>query len=205
MCRNGWTSFCLIVLMGVSIASLGCSGASSDVDALQASQVSSAMVVASTEVQSQVTVQLKQWREIVAQNGKPTSPWVTGTLNSFQVQGSVTNPKGGGTAVVKGSGSYATTDLSVTMQVIFTDWAHGTLTITGTITTSVEVKTTGVGAGGVSTKTTVKGSLVVKGLDTKIPNIPVVLNIDLSVQTTGSNVAVCGKVANYSINAATCP
>lgn len=201
MLQKWWIRLSLVVLAGIMVTATGCSGVGGDLDSTQAATVSTAMVDASSTIQSQVTLQINQWREVVDKNGKPTGSWVTGTIEKFSVQGTVTNPKGG-SAEVTGQGSYATRDFSVSMQVTLADWAYGSLSISGTITSAVEVKAGGVGA--VSTKTTVEGMLMVKGLNTKLPNLAVPVKISIKVETTGTGVTVCGEVAGHIIGIGKC-
>lgn len=192
-----------LLCVGLSWTWAGCSSGGGVEDASQAATISAAMVDASSSVQSEVTVQINQWRATVNQNPKPTHAWVTGTLQEFQVKGTVTNPKGGGTAEVSGQGSYATQDLSVSMQMTLTDWVHGSLTISGTITSTVELKTSG-GVGGTSSKTSVKGALLVKGLNSRLPNVAVPVTIQIDVQTSGASVTVCGQVGAYTVGVGKC-
>ncbi len=120
------------------------------------------MVDASMEVQSQ---KVKEFNKAKPTDGKDTSPmngdWFSGTLKSITIQGTVSNPKGGGTATVAGNGSLKDSTFSVSIPVTFTDWEVNDLTINGTVTLTFELtKDGGIASTTILTQVNLKDSSI---------------------------------------------
>lgn len=120
---------------------------------------------------------------------------VTGTISSFQVSGTVSNPSGEGTATISGSGGKKTTGWGVTLTITFSGWEANGLTINGPLDVSYAI----------TSLVPVKMSLTVKGTpQATIGKLTVPVVVDVKVEVNGKTTTACGTVAGNPVGSGAC-
>ncbi|MCB9641047.1 MAG: hypothetical protein H6728_12200 [Myxococcales bacterium] len=188
-------------LLGMWSALYGCGVRGGDeLSKSEAVQVEAALTSSTTDAQQAANEQVKAFKEALEQQQTiPAGSWVSGTLESFTIQGSVTNPNGG-TASVTGTGSYKENKFTLSLVVTFQDWISKGLTLNGAMT----VNFTLTADGKVESETTVAGTLKVKGLNARTPNLEVPVVVDIKIATSGLSADTCGTIATIPVGKGAC-
>jgi hypothetical protein len=142
--------------------------------------------------------------DVLADGGSDKLPdggsgWFSGTLASFTIDGTVTNPDGSGTAEIAGTGGKKTGGWGVTLTITFIQWeVNSEIVINGPLTVDYTISS----LSPVAMTLTVTGT-VMATID-KIP-VPLPAAVDVLVTVAGSTTTVCGTVAGFEVGSGACP
>lgn len=123
--------------------------------------------------------------------------WISGTIDSFQVNGTIQNTAGAGSATIAGNGGKKGNAWGVTLTITFSGWDTGTgivingpLTLDYTLTSLVPAEST----------------LQVTGtLQASIGPLVLPASVDVKVEVKGGTTTTCGTVAGNPVGTGPCP
>ncbi|TNE47391.1 MAG: hypothetical protein EP343_19645 [Deltaproteobacteria bacterium] len=196
-------SFFLVIAAALLVVGCGMPPEVKDsptVSSSEAAMLSNALIQPTSSVQKLVIAELAKLQDPTRSKETGASTWIKQSLEIFTMEHTVNNPEGSGSIDVTGNGGYRDKTFTLKLQLDFHAWEVDQLEISGTIHMDFQLSA----SGALLTKTTLQGTLKVKGLLQAQPDLEIPVQVSLEVTTHNTEVTACGSVAGVPVQKGTC-